>query len=494
MYIEQSLQQTQKLIMTQELRQSIEILQYTALELTNAINDIVLANPFLEVTQPENALSYGELQAFTRHLSKPINDYSYGENEEISSPYDRPRSISLQEHLLAQLPLTTLPKRLLPLATYLIGCINDSGYLEIDTADTAHRFRITPECLETVINVLQGLEPVGVASRTLRECLMIQVLHQQELYKQEINMQALHQQELFKRTPHMTEVHPYILKIIDQYLDLVAENKLMNIAKALQIDIKTVKEAVTAIKQLNPRPASSFGFDYNCGFSCGFVNGIDTGLSYGHESNNTYLQPDVYITKNNDTYSIQINETILPTLNLSPFYERLLHDMSTDEATKKYLTHQLNKALLLIKSIDSRKSTMYTVTEAILDYQHAFFEHGKMHLRPLTLKEIAEKVNVHESTVSRATHGKYLQCPWGIFELKYFFQSGSIYSNNHEYAQETIMQLVADIVSKEPKSKPYSDQIIAGLFSKRGITISRRTITKYRLELGIPSTTLRKEY
>ncbi len=441
--------QTQKLALTPELRQAIEILQYNSIELNDHIKDEILENPLLEMVE-EVSIKDMDLDAFAkRYFSN-----QYYEPQDINE--DRkddflnfiPKSDSLREHLLFQLQFTLLDEVHKKVAVYLIENIDDNGYLEYDQDFVMDRFKIDESRIEDIVQTIQTFEPLGVGARNIRECLLIQMEYL------DIDESDL----------------AYV--IVKDHLDELANNRLMNIAKHLERTILEVQEAVDYIRHLEPKP----------------------GRAYSSIKDIRFVKPDVTINLVEGEYQISVNEYTAPKLRISQYYKELLERQELDPKVKEYVHHKIQSALYLIKSIDQRKSTINRVVEAILAYQKDFFSKGKMYLKTMTLKDIAEVVGVHESTVSRAVSGKYMQCPSGLFELKYFFQSGvnSLYGEG--ISSETIKMSIREMVEKEDPKKPLSDQQISNELNVMGIKISRRTIAKYRDEMGILGSSKRKRF
>lgn len=457
-----NLQQTQKLVMTPELKQSIEILQYTALELGEFINEALMTNPILErqdgtLEVPVNKDQKTELEEkFDKIDWKQVSDdiqiksttRKYQENSEAVN-YDNfiASEETLHDHLLSQLQYTLIEEKWMTLATYLIQCIDSSGYLRCDLNYVIDHFKIDSDLLEEIILTIQTFDPIGVGARDIQECLLIQAVYK-----------------------HIENKNVYW--IINDHLEDIASNKIAHISKSLNISIDEVKVAIDIIKQFEPKP----------------------GRAYASLQDISYIKPDVTLKKVDGEYTILVNESSAPKLHINSFYRKMLSENTINEQASDYISKKLQAALRLIKSIEQRRNTIYRVVEAILEVQFDFFEKGPIHLKTLTLKEIADKIGVHESTVSRATSGKYVQCPTGLYELKYFFQSGVATNRGDGVSAESIKIVLKEMIEKEPKEKPLSDQVISVEFDKIGVKISRRTVAKYRTELGIPSTSKRKIY
>ncbi|MDK2835849.1 MAG: polymerase sigma-54 factor [Thermosediminibacterales bacterium] len=452
-----SLEQTQKLIMTPELRQAITILQLSSLELSEYIEQELLNNPILELketdeefeslnkTQETNEIDWEDYfqehydPGFAKSFREIKEDYSY-ENFVTKGP-------TLQEHLLFQLHLTNISERYREIGEFIIGCLDRNGYLTYSTDDIVKHLNVKPTEVEEVIGLIQTFDPAGVGARNLQECLLIQ-----------INQRGIKN--------HNLEL------LVKHYLDELAHARYTKIAEALNISLKEVQELRDILHTLEPKPGRNF-----------------------HDINETqYITPDAIVEKVGDEYIVVINDTTAPRLRINNFYKSLLSMESKESSTSKFLVNKFESALWLIKSIEQRRMTLYKVVKSIVDIQRDFLDYGVRHLKPLTLKDIADLIGVHESTVSRATNGKYVQTPRGVFELKYFFTSSIDRVNGSATSSESIKKMLVDFIKQEDSHKPYSDQKLAEMFKARGIVISRRTIAKYRDELNIPPSTKRKRF
>lgn len=457
-----NLQQQQKLVMTPELKQSIEILQYSAQELGEFINEELMTNPILEKEDGGLELaSQDKVQSDFdtkmdnidwKQVSDDIRIHSTTRKYQESSEhvnYDNfiASEISLHDHLLSQLEYTLIEDAHMPIATYLIHSINPSGYLEIDADYVIEHFKINSDILEDLILTIQTFDPIGVGARDLVECLLIQMV--------------------YRKIEDKNLIH-----IIIDHLEDIANNKWDVIAKKMKMTMDEVKSAIELIRRFEPKP----------------------GRAFASMSDVTYIKPDVTLRKIDGEYIILVNESSAPKLHVSSFYKKMLTEHEVNDQASEYITKKLHSALRLIKSIEQRRNTIYRVVEAILETQYDFFEKGPIHLKMLTLKDIANKIGVHESTVSRSTNGKYIQCPTGLFELKYFFQSGVNTNRGDGVSAESIKIVIKEMIEKEDAHKPLSDQVISMEFDKIGVKISRRTVAKYRTELGIASTSKRKTF
>lgn len=451
-----NLEQTQKLIMTPELRQAIQLLQYTSLELNEYILKELEENPMLELEQPVIEIEKVELNETDKEMDIDWKEY-FEKYDDISYKPETDKNIkeynyesfisytpSLKEHLISQLRLIDIDDRKFKICEYIIQNIDDNGYLETDISEIAKTLNENVNDTESMLNIIQGFDPSGVGARDLKECLLLQI--------KEYN-------------------YPIIEKLIKNYLEDIAFNKMAKIAKEMDLSLEEVQKACDFIKKLEPKP----------------------GRTYGGSSNEVkYIVPDATIKYLDGEYIIIVNDYAGPRLNINNFYKNLLKD-GGDKETTEFLQEKLNSATWIIKSIDQRRQTIYKVVESILKHQMAFFEKGEKYLVPLTLKDVADDIKMHESTISRTTNGKYVETPRGLFELKYFFSAG-LSSQLGDISSTSVKATIKEIIDKENTRKPYSDQQIANLLKDRGTVISRRTVAKYRDELNIPSSSLRRRY
>ncbi|MBO8159004.1 RNA polymerase factor sigma-54 [Thermosyntropha sp.] len=454
------LEQQQKLLITPELRQAIAVLQMSALELQEYISREIEQNPFLEERE-ENDLEEENKEKEEEHDEEKIeewleyyNDRDIGMNLREKEEYKNfenyiTRQPSLYEHLHFQLRLTVTDAVDLEIGEYIIGNIDSKGYLSSSVEEIALNLNKAKEDIERVLKIIQTFSPYGVGARDLPECLLIQLAH----YGKE--------SEVAKQ-------------IILYHLDDIAKGKINKIAQKLEVPVHQVQEICDLIRTLDPKP----------------------GLQYSNDEEIKYVVPDVLVEKIEGEYVVVINDFHFPRLMINHVYENILkRPENFSIETKKYLEEKMGAALWLIKSIEQRRMTLYKVARCIVDIQKDFFEKGVAYLKPLTLKQVADIVQVHESTVSRATANKYMQTPQGLFELKYFFSSGIQASNgDNKVSSTSIKHMLQEIIAEEDNTSPLSDEAISKILSERGIKISRRTVAKYRQELGIPSAMARKRY
>lgn len=445
-----TIEQTQKLTMTPELIQAIRILQFNNQELDSFVQEELLENPVLEFDKrrEEHLVDLSEKIRDDYDDEKSYKQWEYSpEREEYSYEQFVSKEETLEDYLLLQLTFSKLKGDDLKIGRYLVEAIDENGYLTVTTQQVAKCFKTTVENVEGILDVIQTFEPSGVGARCLAECLIIQLAAKGLL----------------------DEVAEYIIL---NHLEDLGDNKLSKVAKKIGMSVSQVQMVCDLIRTLEPKPGRSFA----------------SGESV------KYIIPDVIVEKVNDEYVVVSNETSIPHLMVSPYYSSLSREAKNDEELSKYLTDKFNAALWLIKSIEQRKKTIYNVASAVVEYQKEFFDKGNKYLKTLTLKQVAEAIGMHESTVSRSVNGKYMQTPRGVFEIKYFFSSGITVTGGEGVSSNSIKSIIKEIIDKEDTSKPYSDQDIVGILSEKGIEISRRTVAKYREGMNILSSSKRKRY
>lgn len=446
------LTQEQKLVMTQRMKLSIKLLQMSAYELEKYVDKEVQENPVLD-----SKADYGEnvnKEIDYKQLIKDstYNKYDYGEydkNKEEVSPFNFiSEKKSLKEYLQEQIIDLNENKNMKAVCFYVIENIDRRGYLEVKDDDISNELKVPLSYIKKAITIIQSLEPDGICARNLEECLRIQLIKR-----------GIEDKNLFY--------------IIDSSLNLVAENKYNVIAKELGINIKKAQEYGDIIKTLQPKP------------SRGFYTGEEV----------NYIVPDAYIRKIDKDYYIIMNDNLLPKLTVNKMYKELILKEDDKEAVS-YVKEKLDKALFLIKSIQNRKSTVYRVLEKILEIQKDYFDYGIEYLKPMTLKEIADSLEMHESTISRAIRDKYIYTNKGTILIKSLFTTG-ITSNNstgQDISVQLIKKKIKEYIEDEDKKKPLSDQKIADKLKDKDIKISRRTVAKYREEMKIQSSKCRKRF
>ena len=436
--MELTLQQQQKLqlVMTQELRQSIEILQYSTYDLYQYIHEQALENPLIEIE--EDSITFGpsmrknSYQKMNTDRSQ-VNPFDYIADEDPT----------VYQQLIEQARWLILSDSEYNIVCTLIGHLDDSGYLSVSTSELAVQMNLDESEIKRGLDILQNMEPVGIGARNLQECLLLQVDH---YYPEETT----------------------IKHIIRDHLHLLANRKWQELARKMNVSLSEVKSAYKCIQTLHPKPGNL--------------------LSTRHSE---YVYPDVLVSLSNDQFTITLNDHYLPGIRLNDDYIRLMNDQND---VSDYIHNRYNHYRWLINSIEKRRSTILKITKAIIRKQKDFFIHGLSSLKPLTLKNIADEIDMHESTVSRATMNKVIQTPKGSFDFRTLFATKLSASRGKSLSQMKVKLWLQELVQKENKYKPLSDQKMADyLRENKGVRISRRTVAKYRQELNIPPSQKRKE-
>jgi RNA polymerase sigma-54 factor len=458
---EQIIEQSQKLVMTPDLIQAIRILQYSSQELEEYVQEELLSNPVMELVH-DRMSSYQEPLGY-RGVS-PISD-----GEDTSDfPMERyamERGETLAEHLLFQLETADVHSRCKERGRYIIEALDENGYLTMTPEEIAVNLETNLEKVLRTIEVIQGFDPPGVCARDLSECLLIQL----EEMLCEISKDV--KDEKILEDYRLTE------KMIRHHLEALAENRMGHISREMGIPTQRVQEIADIVRKLEPKP----------------------GRQFGAGQDQRYIIPDLKVEKVDGKYVVVLMETNTPRLMIGSYYGKLQKESESDEELSRYLNKKLNSAIWLIRSIEQRKQTIFQVASAIVRYQQDFFDEGPKKLKTLTLKQIAEEVGVHESTVSRSINGKYMESPRGVFELKYFFKSGVSRCDASPGEDDNISSMgvktfIQEMVNQEDPKNPLSDQSMVFTLKEKGIDISRRTVAKYRDEMGIPSSSRRRRY
>jgi len=458
--------------MTPQLQQAIKLLQLSRLELVETVQQALQENPLLEEAPMEeipseerdgDALSPGTgemprtIKIDEKTLLKNAEWEDYLGYFSSSSKSIREKEIpeesvnlesfcaskpSLESHLLWQLHLSTMTDKEIRIGEIIIKHINSSGYLDASLEEISRICDVEEREVERVLKKIQQFDPVGVGSRNLKECLIEQLRF------------------LGKDTPILTT-------IIEEYLEEIEGQNYKKIAEKLGISLEEVLEYVEIIKGLDPKPGNNFS-----------------------EGETFYISPDAYVFKYDNDFVIVLNDDGFSNIRINDYYLNL---EKKSEKEKEYIEKKLRDALWLIRSIHQRQNTLYRVIESIVKFQREFFEKGVPYLRPLVLRDVADDIEVHESTVSRLTTNKYISTPHGIFELKYFFNSGLSREGGSDISAESVKHFIKQLISQEDPKKPLSDKKIAQILKERfKIQIARRTVAKYREALGIPSSSKRK--
>lgn len=440
-------QQTTNLYMTAELRQAISLLQYSALELAEYLQEQALENPLIElVTEKKDVSIDREVERSNR---EERDETGYVNKRQSVSPLDfaTVKTVSLSEHLTSQLRLMQVEKKQYVAVDYLIHHLDEAGYLHESLSDIANELQMSEQELEECLLLLQSFEPSGIGARTLQECLLLQVRHGETS-------------------------HPLTEIILSHHLEALAMRKWNDISQQLQVPLVEIQMVYDEIQQLDPRP----------------------GLNYSHELPR-YIVPDVKIEQVAGEWSVTLYDEYIPKITLNRQYVSLLQATKPTEESE-YVKKKHEQMKWMIQCINQRQSTLLSVTEAIVAHQADFFTKGVDGLKPLTMREIGDEIGVHESTVSRVTTNKYAQTPKGLLELKSFFSvRASKNDENVELTNDAVKNYLQIIIDEEDKRKPLSDQKIVNILAEDyQVHVSRRTIAKYREELHIPASSKRKRY
>ncbi|MEK6634291.1 MAG: RNA polymerase factor sigma-54 [Nitrospirota bacterium] len=492
---------SQKLIMTPQLQQAIKLLQLSRLELQQSLTQHLLENPLLDEVQAE--VEEAEAAAAEGKTEDPATTATQDNAEEAGTPEERgspeefsasgweeyfgsdrragdseypsssqdefpsyeqtvAKATSLEEHLLWQLSLSGLSEREKAIGRLLIGNLDDDGYLRITLAEVVNGSEFAEAEAESVLKDIQTFDPTGVGARDLPECLLLQLGH------------------LGKNPMGSLGARPGALKgavvegIILHHLKDLEKKQYAKIAKALNVTVEEVFEATKLIGDLEPKPGRPFT-----------------------NTQNYVIVPDVFVVKNEGEWVVLLNDDGLPRMRISPYYKQLITagDGGTAE-TKSYLDEKLRAAQWVIRSIDQRNKTIVKVVTSIVKFQEQFFEQGIEHLKPLVLKQVAEDIGMHESTISRVTANKYMYCPQGMLELKFFFNAGLQRADQPSdmMSSVSVREMIRKMIAEEDTQRPLKDEEIAARLKLQQVLIARRTVAKYRAEDNIPSASQRKRH
>ena len=447
---------TQTQVLSQKMIQSMEILQMSCQELNEYIKEVALENPVVDIEEgyevTDKALDLVKKLEWLDSIDERHRIYyrqEYGEDSEDKRLMDYSENIGeeLSEYLLHQLLTVELTDLEYDVIQYMVYSLDSKGYIEEELSDIARRFDTTIAFVEKQLKLLQSLDPAGVCARNLGECLLLQLNRE-------------HEKDSIACT------------IVSEYLEFLGKNQLHVIAKKMKLPLEDIIKACEHIKELNPKPGS--GFDTR-----GYLK---------------YITPDVTVVRLSNYYEILLNEYTYPKIGINHFYKQVL-EKETSKETQSYIVDKIRQAEWIQNCIGQRNSTLMRVSKTIGDYQNAFFEFGTGHLKPLRLQDVARMLEIHESTVSRAIRDKYLQCSWGIFPMKYFFsKSISAERSGVKITTEQVKNTLIAVIEEEDKKKPLSDRAITERLVERGVKISRRTVAKYREELGIKDASGRKRF
>jgi RNA polymerase sigma-54 factor len=470
-----SLRQSQRVVMTPLLQQAIQLLQLSTLELEQVVRKELEDNPLLEEIQQETQDVDAEAEspastdpgatetppAPAEPASKETSSVDGERADEL--PFDLTQAVfdepeertpvsteeredlpfenlgrtgtSLDEHLNEQLRWATDDPRMVAIGEAIVGNIDDDGYLRAEVDEIALGMGASVEEVEQALRLVQGFDPTGVGARTVRECLLLQLTAD-------------------------SEPDPISVEIVEKHFEDLEKRRYSEIARALKQPLDRVMESIEEIQGLEPKPGRRFAV-----------------------SDQRYIAPDVSIHKVGDDYVVVLNEEGIPRLRVNALYRSLLR--RSDGDAKQYVEQKLRSAVWLIKSVEQRQRTLRKVTQSLVKFQRDFLDRGVAHLRPLALRDVGEDIGMHESTISRVTTNKYVETPQGLFELKYFFHSGIASDSGEMVSSVSIKKTIRDMVAAEDSGKPLSDQEVAQVLRGQGLNIARRTVAKYREELGI---------
>ncbi|HEX5656549.1 MAG TPA: RNA polymerase factor sigma-54 [Polyangiales bacterium] len=492
MEIKQQLRLSQQLVMTPQLQQAIKLLQMSRMELVDMVRDELMENPVLEDTgdqaegvradRTEQNLERSEINTIDQQISAddravglenkagekkadeidwerylenhamqaPLPSFRGGMEDEMPS-YEATatRAEDLGDHLTWQIRMADLLDEEKAFALLTVGNLDEAGYLRVEGLTEAEivpklagEAGLDAEDAEEVLKIIQRMDPIGVASRNLRECLLIQAEH--------------------------LDLDPLVVSVLTDHLGNLEKRNYQAIAKALKVTVEEIYDVAQAIAELEPRPGRNFVTEEA-----------------------RYITPDVEVIKVGDEYFVRANDDGMPRLKISNFYRAA---MQGDPKAKEYIQGKLRSAQWLIRSIDQRRKTIVRVTECIIEKQREFFDKGIEYLKPMILRDVAEAVGMHESTISRVTSNKYVNTPQGLYELKFFFNSAIRREHEDDIASESVKQAIKKIIGDEDQREPHSDQKIVEILAQGDIVIARRTVAKYREMLGILSSSKRKKY
>jgi RNA polymerase sigma-54 factor len=492
MEIKQQLRLSQQLVMTPQLQQAIKLLQMSRMELVDMVREELMENPVLEDTgdqadgvradRTEQNIERAEISTIDQQISAddrasgmenkadekkadeidwerylenhamqaPLPSFRGGMEDELPS-YEATatRAEDLGDHLTWQIRMSDLLDEEKAFALLVVGNLDEAGYLRVEGVTEeeivprlANEAGLDAEDAEEVLKIIQRMDPIGVASRSLRECLLIQAEY--------------------------LDLDTLVISVLTDHLGNLEKRNYQAIAKSLKVSVEEVYDVAQVIAELEPRPGRNFVTEEA-----------------------RYITPDVEVIKVGDEYFVRANDDGMPRLKISNFYRAA---MQGDPKAKEYIQGKLRSAQWLIRSIDQRRKTIVRVTECIIEKQREFFDKGIEYLKPMILRDVAEAVGMHESTISRVTSNKYVNTPQGLYELKFFFNSAIRREHEDDIASESVKQAIKKIIGEEDPREPHSDQKIVEILAQGDIVIARRTVAKYREMLGILSSSKRKKY
>lgn len=443
------LNQSQKLILTTQLKQSLAILNMSRLEVEEEIRKESESNPLLEAEKNEEGIDW---EKYIKHMEsvnirQDKNDAPYSSENAVDFENMIRSTSNLYDYLIDELKYFKLTFEEKRICKYIIDSLDEDGYLRINDKEIYDELRVDASLFRRCLDIVQQLDPPGIGARNISECLILQL-------------------------ERMGISNNIVENIIMNDLELIGRNKLKDIAKKYKISIEKCKEAIEIIRHLDPKPGRACSND-----KC------------------VYVQPDVIVDKIDGKYIVHTNERDVYNIKINDFYRNMMTDKDSDKEAKEFIKERLNSAATLIKNIESRKSTILRIAEAIIEEQQEFIQKGEKYIKPMKMKDIADKLEIHESTVSRGVNGKYMLTPFGLYEFKFFFNAALETDNSSEGASSAgIKRDIKDIIDGENKKKPLSDDAISKMLKEKGVSVARRTVAKYREEMGIPSSSRRKEF
>ncbi|MFU2417443.1 RNA polymerase factor sigma-54 [Peptacetobacter sp. AB800] len=443
------LNQSQKLILTTQLKQSLAILNMSRLEVEEEIRKESESNPLLEAERNDEGIDW---EKYIKHMEsvnirEDKNDAPYSSENAVDFENMIRSTSNLYDYLIDELKYFKLTFEEKRICKYIIDSLDEDGYLRINDKEIYDALRVDASLFRRCLDIVQQLDPPGIGARNISECLILQ------LERRGIS-------------------NNIVENIIMNDLELIGRNKLKDIAKKYKISIEKCKEAIEVIRHLDPKPGRACSND-----KC------------------VYVQPDVIVDKIDGKYIVHTNEKDVYNIKINDFYRNMMTDKESDKEAKEFIKERLNSAATLIKNIESRKSTILRIAEAIIEEQQEFIQKGEKYIKPMKMKDIADKLEIHESTVSRGVNGKYMLTPFGLYEFKFFFNAALETDNSSEGASSAgIKRDIKDIIDGENKKKPLSDDAISKMLKEKGVSVARRTVAKYREEMGIPSSSRRKEF
>lgn len=461
-----SFELSQKQTLSQYMVQSMEILQMSVQELENYIETLSLENPVIELTDSSDCgidKKQADLQRKLDWLEATDAQnrvYYQQEREEEQGQENwhdvRESEEDLKDYLLSQLLFHKYTALEREIVDFMVQSLDDRGYFTEDISFVANYFSVSEEDVSKRLAEIHKLDPAGVGARNLQECLLLQLQRKWGNVKEETRTE--------QSLPEQLVLH---------HMEDMAKNHLQDIAKKQKVPIEDVVKACEEIRSLNPKPGNSFS----------------------NREQLRYISPDALVVKLEDKFEILVNDYQYPQFSISNYYQGLMKS-TTDKETKEYLQKKIQQAEWISNCISQRYSTLMRVMRVLVEKQHMFFEHGAGHKCPMRLVDIATELDLHESTISRAMRGKYLQCAWGIFPLNYFLTSVAVIASDGdgEKTPEQIKEMIQKLVDSEDKKKPYSDQKISEQLKEQGVEISRRTVNKYRQEMNLPDKSGRKKW